>query len=89
MENQQDKASVVSRFSFGQEVWFLNGMHIMSGIVESVKGINSVNKLKCNRIDLEIRCSGGGESATFWIEDDRCYGDRQELVNAIVQPIRD
>lgn len=76
-------AAVSSRFNFGQEVWFLNGRHIMSGKVEAIRGDKHYLYEHTN-IELEVYHTNGEMGCKFWVNDEDCFESRQALVDAVL-----
>ena len=82
-KEQLEMAAIVSRFNFGQEVWFLNGRHILNGTIQSIRGER--NYLYGNiKTELHIFHSNGNIGCNFWIEENDCFETRQSLVDVII-----
>ena len=76
-------AAVSSRFNFGQEVWFLNGRHIMNGKVEAIRGQKHY-LYEHTDIELEVYHTSGEMGCKFWVKDEDCFETRQALIDAVL-----
>lgn len=83
MDKVLDTATISSRFNFGQEVWFLNGRHIMNGKVEAIRGHRHYLYEHVD-IELEVHHTAGEMGCKFWVKDEDCFETRQALVVAIL-----
>jgi|LakMenEpi03Aug12_release.lakeMendotaPanAssembly.Ray.scaffolds.fasta_scaffold235543_2 hypothetical protein len=85
-ETEQEQlgiAAVSSRFNFGQEVWFLNGRHVMSGKVEAIRGQKHY-LYEHTDIELEVCLTSGKMGCKFWVKDEDCFETRQALVDSVL-----
>lgn len=76
-------ARIASHFFWGQEVWFLNGMHIMSGTLESIRGVQHNNGQE-GELELELLHTSGEMGAFFWKSEKDCFESREELIKALL-----
>jgi hypothetical protein len=77
------KASIVSAFDFGQEVWFLNGRHIMNGTVVAIKGSKHCYYAH-EDIELEIKYTNGEMGCNFWVKEEDVFKTKEYLINTIL-----
>lgn len=76
-------AAVSSRFNFEQEVWFLNGRHIMNGKIIAIKGQKHYLYTRSD-IEIKVHHISGEMGCNFWVKEEDCFGSRQELVDTIL-----
>ena len=74
----KEKANIKSSFSFGEEAWWLNGSHIMSGVVVSIRG-----EANSNFNSIELSHTSGEMGCNFLVKEEDCFKSRHSLVNII------